>query len=379
MKKSTYLVAAVLGWSLVSLAPAMASDDGAALPGITNGAALNGADFIPAEASAVRLGHGWRLTDKKGMTLYTFARDQQPGKSACAGNCAEVWPPLLASEGAQAKGDWSLILREGGKQQWAFRGRPLYAYANDLKAGDEYGDEVNQQWFTALKPIATPSAVGIHKAAAGHLLTDVTRLTLYTADNDKAGKSNCDIKCAETWRPLEAPWSVRVTPVDWTVIARADGTKQWVFKGKPLYTYINDAHPGEVHGDKVDGRHAVVLQPPPPNPSWVTYQSGDAGMLVADTDGRTLYAHDNNRRRRGGAAFDRPQDWKPVLAGANDQPLGNWSIVEDNGKRQWAFKGMLLYTNLRDQGPGQMNGIRSSDRSFRTIMKSGQPMQGTGA
>ena len=81
------------------------------------------------------------ITDEKGMSLYWWDNDLTvPGKSACTGVCTLSWPPMLAKDGAQAVGDYSLIVREDGKQQWAYKGRPLYLWANDKKPGDRSGD-----------------------------------------------------------------------------------------------------------------------------------------------------------------------------------------------------------------------------------------------
>jgi predicted lipoprotein with Yx(FWY)xxD motif len=41
---------------------------------------------------------------------------------------------------------------------------------------------------------------------------------------------------------------------DWTVIVRNDGSKQWAYKGKPLYKWMDDHKPGDVDGD---GRNNV--------------------------------------------------------------------------------------------------------------------------
>jgi predicted lipoprotein with Yx(FWY)xxD motif len=38
---------------------------------------------------------------------------------------------------------------------------------------------------------------------------------------------------------------------DWTIITRADGTKQWAYKGMPLYKWSKDAKPGDATGDGV--------------------------------------------------------------------------------------------------------------------------------
>ena len=88
------------------------------------------------------------LVDQKGMTLYTFDKDPA-GKSVCNGKCAENWPPLLATAQAQATGDFSLITRDDGKKQWAYKGKPLYLWVKDTKPGDTTGDKVNNVWVAA--------------------------------------------------------------------------------------------------------------------------------------------------------------------------------------------------------------------------------------
>jgi len=87
-------------------------------------------------------------TDDKGMTLYTFDRDAG-GKSACNGPCATNWPPLMASADAKASGDWSVVTRDDGAKQWAYKGKPLYTWSKDAKPGDKTGDNVNSVWHTA--------------------------------------------------------------------------------------------------------------------------------------------------------------------------------------------------------------------------------------
>ena len=88
------------------------------------------------------------LVGPNGMTLYTFDRDAA-GKSACNGPCATNWPPLMAPAGAAASGDWSIVTRDDGSKQWAFRGKPVYYWAKDGKPGDRTGDGVNNVWHLA--------------------------------------------------------------------------------------------------------------------------------------------------------------------------------------------------------------------------------------
>lgn len=88
------------------------------------------------------------LVDGKGMTLYTYDKDSE-GQSACSGQCAKNWPPLAAALGAQASGDWSLVAREDGTQQWAYYGKPLYTFIQDKKPGDKNGDGKMGAWHVA--------------------------------------------------------------------------------------------------------------------------------------------------------------------------------------------------------------------------------------
>jgi predicted lipoprotein with Yx(FWY)xxD motif len=36
---------------------------------------------------------------------------------------------------------------------------------------------------------------------------------------------------------------------DWTILTRDDSTRQWAFKGQPLYYWSKDAKPGDRTGD----------------------------------------------------------------------------------------------------------------------------------
>jgi len=90
------------------------------------------------------------LTGSNGMTLYVFDKDAAgSGKSMCNGPCATNWPPLYAMDGDTASGDYSIVTRDDGKKQWAFKGKPLYFWAKDMKAGDKTGDGFNNVWHVA--------------------------------------------------------------------------------------------------------------------------------------------------------------------------------------------------------------------------------------
>jgi len=84
-------------------------------------------------------------------------------------------------------------------------------------------------------------------------LTNPAGMTLYSFDKDVAGsgKSVCNGECAIKWPPLAAGTFDKASG-DYAVITRDDGSKQWSYKGKPLYLWINDKKPGDMTGDGVN-------------------------------------------------------------------------------------------------------------------------------
>jgi predicted lipoprotein with Yx(FWY)xxD motif len=86
------------------------------------------------------------LVNSSGMTVYTFDKDTAAsGKSACSGSCAQNWPPVMAGD-APLSAPYSAITREDGTRQLAYKGKPLYTFKKDKKAGDKTGDKVMNVW-----------------------------------------------------------------------------------------------------------------------------------------------------------------------------------------------------------------------------------------
>jgi predicted lipoprotein with Yx(FWY)xxD motif len=95
-------------------------------------------------------GQGEVLAGPNGMTLYTFANDKEPGKSACTGQCVQNWPPAKPEASApEPKAPLSLITRDDGSKQYAYKGKPLYYYAKDEKRGDAKGHGLGNAWAVA--------------------------------------------------------------------------------------------------------------------------------------------------------------------------------------------------------------------------------------
>ncbi len=88
------------------------------------------------------------LVDPKGMSLYTFTGDAG-GKSACVAACAKRWPPLAATASDRPAGSFTLIVRDDGSLQWAYKGQPLYTWIKDIRPGDRGGEGFNQAWNLA--------------------------------------------------------------------------------------------------------------------------------------------------------------------------------------------------------------------------------------
>ena len=210
---------------------------------------------LPAELTMQKAAAGPVFADAKGLSLYTFDRDV-PAKSTCSGACARSWQPVRVPDLANGTvGEWTSIRRDDGTRQWAYKGKPVYTFAGDTKAGEVTGDGVDGVWHTALVPLppvpATPEGVSAKTVDIGRVLADAKGLTLYIYDRDTdPGKSACVDACAEAWPPLTADTGVAPAP-DWTVISRDDGSRQWAYKGKPLYRFSRDEQPGETAGDGI--------------------------------------------------------------------------------------------------------------------------------
>lgn len=106
-------------------------------------AAMGQAHAQPRESGGI-------LTDEAGLTLYVFDNDlTMPGKSVCINACALNWTYLAAKDTDKPQGDHSIIVRDDGQKQWAYKGRPLYRFVNDKKPGDKIGDGMRGAWHVA--------------------------------------------------------------------------------------------------------------------------------------------------------------------------------------------------------------------------------------
>jgi len=106
-----------------------------------------------------------------------------------------------------------------------------------------------------------PAGVHAMQAASGAtVLADGKMMTLYTFAKDMPGVSNCYDNCAKNWPPLLAGADAKPMG-DWTIVMRKDNTRQWAYKGMPVYGWIKDAKPGDTTGDGMGNGAWKVLAP----------------------------------------------------------------------------------------------------------------------
>lgn len=241
-----------------------------------------------------------------------------------------------------------------------------------------------------LEPLGKTQGYGLDKTTAAVVprekivFATAKGLTLYTNDGDPAGKSACVDECAKTWIPA-APVAGAAPIENWSTITRPGGSKQWAFKGKALYSFVEDQDPGSVAGNSLarftrsefaGPRGAVSALVPKDKPlakGWnVAYffpmekqalpagfsvkEVEDAlGMTLVDNREHTLYALQDPARAK--ACADNCS-WTPVTAPSVAEALGDFKPAwREDGIRQWTYKGKALYSYAGDLVPGDANGM----------------------
>ena len=101
------------------------------------------------------------------------------------------------------------------------------------------------------------TTVAARATASGEILVDGAGMTLYVTGSDQLNESSCYADCARNWPPATAPLDAE-TAGDLAVITRSDGTRQWTFKGRPLYRWAGDKQPGDTKGNGLANAWAVA-------------------------------------------------------------------------------------------------------------------------
>jgi predicted lipoprotein with Yx(FWY)xxD motif len=146
--KLTVLIPAAAAVALALLAAACGSTaSGSGYSAAGYGSPVKATAVPRAAAATVGIGHtslGRVIADSKGRTLYLFEKDTSR-RSACSGQCAQYWPPLITDGAPVARTGvkrslLGTIRRANGSRQVTYAGHPLYRYIGDTKPGQTNGE-----------------------------------------------------------------------------------------------------------------------------------------------------------------------------------------------------------------------------------------------
>ena len=85
----------------------------------------------PGQVALMQDEKGWNYVHfPTSLRLYVYDKDVE-GKIACVSECSYQWPPIVAPSDATPLGDWTLVQRDDGRRQWAYKGRPIYVRYHD--------------------------------------------------------------------------------------------------------------------------------------------------------------------------------------------------------------------------------------------------------
>lgn len=331
---------------------------------------------VPSEVAVESTDAGeYLLAD--GQSLYWNDRDVSTGTPTCLGSCLNAWTPLPAPIDAAPAGAWSVIEHPETGPQWAYRDKPLYTHTEDVFPGARLGDGVGRIWHLQFEPITVPGGMSLQQTLLGRVLADHRGHTLYTKEHRANESPEPREQDRQLFPPLAAPW-LALPDRDWTIATNSEGVRQWYYQGKALHTYAKDREAKDILGHGQNGVWtAVVLERAPGVPSWLSAEQTDLGLVYANADGMTIYTpndHEELKRAQTCPSDCMEEFWRPILAEPHESSIGEWVVIEnEEGQRQWSFRGNLLYTHTRDQRPGDMigNGIGVGYRignGFRVIL-----------
>lgn len=316
-------------------------------------------------------------------------------------SCTDLWPPVLAENDAEPVGNWTIVARKDGTRQWAYEEQPLYTSVSDREPGDVFGGTTRRYGgdSPAIRvPVGPPSMVppgfAVKTTSNGRLLTTDKNDSIYAFDRDAAKRSQCYGPCTRTWRPVLAP-ELAIAQGEWSFLERSPGVQQWVYRGKPLYTYALDEHSWSLEGSDVPGWDNVYTQLAPPFPESFTVQKTLAGDVLADARGMTIYTYicgDDSTDQLSCEHPDDTQVYRLAMCGGGDPDrcLEHWPYVradkgavsvsrswhvmsidpktghraapeQEDALRVWAYRDRPVYTYGGDTKPGDVTGAGTGE------------------
>jgi predicted lipoprotein with Yx(FWY)xxD motif len=317
-------------------------------------------------------------------------------------SCTDLWPPVLANNDAEAIGEWTIVERKDGSKQWAFDEQPLYTSVRDSRPGDvlggttrRFGGDSPAKRTPIGPPTLLPPGFAVRSTFIGRLLATDKNSSVYSFDQDSANAAACVEDCLSKWQPVIAPGLARPQG-EWSVLERSPGVKQWVFRGKPLYTYSLDQSAWSLRGTDIPGWENVFTQVAPPLPSSFTSQATIQGNVLADANGSTMYVYNCGEDSADQLSCDHPettQVYRLAMCGGGDPEkcLSYWPYVEalvsetapneslwtivsidpktgrfasasqTDALRVWAYRDRPVFLYGQDKQPGDVNGAGTGE------------------
>jgi predicted lipoprotein with Yx(FWY)xxD motif len=351
-----------------------------------------------------------------GSDRYTVPRLPESQKA-----CTQVYPPFVAASDATPVGDWTIITRDNGVKQWAYKGNGLYTSNRDAAPGALSSNVISIRiphsfgWRISPAPLESPPGIDFRLVSRGLALADSEGRPLYYdvagGDAVRQGEASGD------WTPLLAP--VAAEPglyPDWSIVNDSHGQRVWAWKGHPLYTYSRDLDDakndgigrdfastyGSKYAEVIPGWQLALLQTasePPPGlrhmdmrrTSYAPYT-----RVYGTEEGRPVYVATCFFSRGDNVDCDyvgdsplhwtsfcgneeQCKDWQPFLASPDAKPSedGLWGVAYMNpshpykplpegeeGLRVWTWQGRFVFTYAKDS-PGEVVNFYSTANGAR--------------
>ena len=214
---------------------------------------------------------------RDGWSVYTFDGDGR-NKSNCTDTCLKEWTPILAPASAGPIADWTILERDPGILQWAFRGRPLYRHLGDSKIGALDGSDV-PRWHNVYTQMTPPPPAGfaMKNTIVGLVLGDANGKTVYRYNcaDDAVDQLACDNpespqlyrfavcgggdpdRCAKAFPYVIAPTGTKSGNQLWGTMYINPKTGKssapdapgalnvWTFRSRPVYTFAGSKNYGD--------------------------------------------------------------------------------------------------------------------------------------
>lgn len=228
------------------------------------------------------------------------------------------------------------------------------------------------------EPMGVARTVSTATTDLGTFLTGADGRTLYFFANDTApGASVCEGDCVTNWPLFTLDAGDTLAPDAGVTgvlasFARADGTTQVSYDGRPLYYFAGDQAAGDVNGQGrgdvwfvalTDGSMPIAAPSPAEGDLVIGTATSDLGTFLVDSAGMTLYFFTPDGPGMSVCEGDCLANW-PAFGIAEGQGFAPGDGVEgvlgaftrSDGTLQVTYDGRPLYYWVADQAAGDTTG-----------------------